>query len=260
VLRPQAPPAPRRHPVQAGVRAGVALVAALAAAPGTIAGAQAPTAPASSSDLRALVGGTLYVLNPTTVRTRGSGNLSVDLPRGQSVVLVSLAGDRAILAPGQADATLLRAYGVRKVPHYTIPASQLAKDFGTASQWGSAREAGVRRLRERWPDLSADLAGRIFLGEPFVGMTEEQAEEAVGRLVLARQTAPGPDGAIAWTVGRSPRQAELRLYTEGRERGPRARTFEEFLATRTRAVLTFKSGALVAIDPPAGQLPGLNWP
>jgi hypothetical protein len=215
---------------------------------------------AAASDLRPQVGEVLYVLNPTTVRTRGSGNLSVDLPRGQSVVLVSLGGDRAILAPSQADATMLRAYGVRKPPRYTATTAQLAADFVAAAAWDRAREEGMRRLRDRWPNLSADLAGKIFLGEPFVGMTEEQAEEAVGRLVLARGPAPGGDGAVAWTVGRRPRPAELRLYTEARERGPRARDFEDFLATRTRAVLTFRGGVLVAIDPSSGQSPGLNWP
>lgn len=202
----------------------------------------------------------LYVLNPTTVRTRGSGNLSVDFPRGQSVVLVSLGGDRAILAAGRADVSLLRAYGIRKPPRYTATMAQLAADFVSAAAWVRAREDGVRRLRDRWPDLSAELAGKIFLGEPFVGMSEEQAEEAVGRLVLARGPVPGEDGAVAWTVGRRPRPAELRLYTEARERGARARTFEEFLATRTRAVLTFRGGLVVAIDAPSGQSPGLNWP
>ena len=118
----------------------------------------------------------------------------------------------------------------------------------------------MRRLRDRWPDLAAPQAGKIYLGEPFVGMTEDQAEEAVGRLVLAREPATREDGTAVWMVGRRPRSAELRLYTEARERGERARTFEEFLATRTRAVLTFKDGVVAAIDPPAGQTSGLNWP
>ncbi|MBI1950162.1 MAG: hypothetical protein HYS34_02210 [Acidobacteria bacterium] len=194
------------------------------------------------------------------MRTHGGGNLSVDLPRGQSVVLVSAGGDRTILAPGRADVSLLRAYGVRKPPRYTASAAQVAAYFVPAAEWEKASEEGVRRIRERWPELSADLAGKIFLGEPFVGMTEEQAEEAVGRLVLARGPASAGDGTAAWSVGRRPRSAELRLYTEARERGARARTFEEFLAARVRAVLTFRGGVLVAIDPPSGQIPGLNWP
>ncbi len=227
---------------------------------GAVAGAQAGAAAAPATGLRALVGQVLYVLNPTTVRTRGGGNLSVDLPRGQSVVLVSAGEDRAILSPGRADVSLLRAYGVRKPPRYTASAEQVAADFVPAAEWDKAREEGVRRLRDRWPDLSADQAGKIFLHEPFVGMTEEQAEDAVGRLVLAREPVPGEDGAAAWRVGRRPRSAELRLYTEARERGARARTFEEFLAARVRAVLTFRGGVLVAIDPPSGQIPGLNWP
>ncbi len=241
--------APAGDAVSAAVRTG-----------GAAAGAQADGAATPATGLRALVGGVLYVLNPTTVRTRGGGNLSVDLPRGQSVVLVSVGGDRAILSPGRADVSLLRSYGVRKPPRYTASAVQVAADFVPAAAWDRAREEGVRRIRERWPDLSPDLAGKIFLGEPFVRMTEEQAEEAVGRLVLARGPVPGEDGAVAWTVGRRPRPAELRLYTEARERGARARTFEEFLAGRTRAVLRFRGGVLVSIDPPSGQTPGLNWP
>jgi hypothetical protein len=186
--------------------------------------------------------------------------LSVDLPRGQAVVLVSVSGDRATLAPGGAEASLLRAHGVRKPPRYRAEAAQITADFLTAPAWEKARRDGVRRLRERWPDLSDDRAGKIFLGEPFVGMTEDQAEEAVGRLVLTREPAPGDDGSSLWKVGRRPRSSELRLYTEARERGARSRSFEEFLSTRTRAILTVRGGLVVAIDPPEGQSSGLNWP
>ncbi len=154
----------------------------------------------------------------------------------------------------------MRSFGVRKTPRYTATLAQLLADYVSRPAWEKAHEEGVRRLRERWPDLTPDRAGRIFLGEPFVGMTEGQAEEAVGSLVLVREPVPGQDGAIAWKVGRRPRSAELRLYTEGRERGARARTFEEFLAARTRAVLTFRGGVVAAIEPPIGQTPGLNWP
>jgi hypothetical protein len=217
-------------------------------------------AAAPDSVHRDLVGQILYVLHPTTVRTRGGGNLSVDLPRGQAVVLVDLGGDRAILAPGPSDTGVLRAFGVRKTPRYTATPSQLAADFVPRPAWEKALEEGVRRLRERWPDLTSGQAGRIFLGEPFVGMTEEQAEEAIGRLVLAREPVPGEDGAIVWTVGHRPRSAELRLYNEARERGERAPTFEEFISTRVRAVLTLRGGAVAAIDPPEGRTPGLNWP
>jgi len=183
----------------------------------------------------------------------------VDLPRGQAVVLVSVGGDRATLAPGRAEASLLRAHGVRKPPRYRAEAAQIAADFLSAPDWEKARRDGVRRLRERWPDLTDETAGKIFLGEPFVGMTEEQAEEAVGRLVLAREPAPGEEGSL-WKVGRRPRSSELRLYTEARERGEHARSFEEFLATRTRAVLIVRHGRVVAVDPPEGQSSGLNWP
>jgi hypothetical protein len=214
---------------------------------------------AAAEALRDLVGQTLYVLNPTTVSTVG-GSLSVDLLRGQAVVLVSVSGDRATLAPGRAESSLLRAHGVRKPPRYRAETTQLAADFLPAPAWDKARRDGVRHLRERWPDLTDDAAGKIFLGEPFVGMTEEQAEEAVGRLVLAREPAPEGDGSSVWKVGRRPRSSELRLYTEARERGARSRTFEEFLATRTRAILTVRNGFVVAIDPPEGQSSGLNWP
>ena len=188
------------------------------------------------------------------------GSLSVDLARGQTVVLISVSGDRAILAPGQAEASLLRAHGVRKPPRYSADATQLMSDLLTTPAWDRARKESVRRLSERWPELTVERVEKIFLGEPFVGMTEEQAEEAVGRLVLAREPVPGKAGSFAWKVGRRPRSSELRLFTEARERGARSRTFEEFLATRTRAILTLRDGVVVAIDPPEGQTSGLNWP
>jgi len=217
-------------------------------------------AAAPDAALRDLVGRILYVLNPTTVRTRGGGNLGVDLPRGQAVILVDLGGDRAILAPGPFDSGLLRAYGVRRTPRYTATQAQLAADFVPGPAWEKARDEGARRLLDRWPGLSPDQATKIFLGEAFVGMTQEQAEVAVGRVVLAREPVSGEDGTVAWKIGRRPRSAELGLYNEARERGALARTFEEFIATRTRAVLTFRGGVVAAIDPPEGQTPGLNWP
>ena len=113
---------------------------------------------------------------------------------------------------------------------------------------------------ERWPDLTSDQALRIFLGQPFVGMTEAQAEEAVGPLVLSREPVAGEAGAVAWKVGRLPRSSELRLYNESRERGRRPPTFDGFLATRVRAVVTLRAGVVAAIEAPAGQTAGLNWP
>jgi len=164
------------------------------------------------------------------------------------------------LAPGPSEASLLRAHGVRKAPRYHADTRQVTADFLAAPAWDKARLEGVRRLRERWPGLTFEGAGKIFLREPFVGMTEEQAEEAVGSLVLAREPVTGENGSFAWKVGRRPRSSELRLYTEARERGERSRTFEEFLASRTRAILTLRDGVVVAIDPPEGQTSGLNWP
>jgi hypothetical protein len=219
----------------------------------------APTAVAAASPSRDLVGQVLYVLNPTTVRTRGS-SLGVDLPRGQSVVLVDLTADRALLAPGPSDASLLRAYGVRKPPRYVATPTQIAADYLPRPAWEKARETAVRRLLERWPDLTPDQALRIFLGQPFVGMTEAQAEEAVGPLVLSRAPVAGESDAVAWKVGHRPRSSELRLYNESRERGRRPASFDDFLSTRVRAVLTLRTGIVAAIEAPEGQTPGLNWP
>ena len=118
----------------------------------------------------------------------------------------------------------------------------------------------MRRLLKRWPDLGEDRAGRIFLGQPFVGMTEEQAEEAVGPLVLSREPVQGESGTVVWKVGRRPRTAELRLYNEARERGRQARSFEEFLSGRVRALVTVRAGVVASLGPPDNQTPGLNWP
>jgi hypothetical protein len=235
-----------------------ALAAVLLLAPAAEAHAR-ETAAAAASPSRDLVGQVLYVLNPTTVRTRGA-SLGVDLPRGQSVVLVDLTADRALLAPGPSDASLLRAYGVRKPPRYVATPTQIAADYLPRPAWEKARETGARRLLERWPDLTPEQALRIFLGQPYVGMTEAQAEEAVGPLVLSREPVPGVAGAVAWKVDRLPRSSELRLYNESRERGRRPATFDGFLSTRVRAVLTLKAGIVATIEAPEGQTSGLNWP
>src|SRR5439155_7485836 len=127
------------------------------------------------------------------VRFRCKGNFSIDLPHGQLVVLIDLRADHAFLAPPPPDVELLRAYGVRKIPRYTASAAQLAHDFLAGPAWDKVRDEGIRRVRERWPSLTLEQAARIFRGEPYIGMTEEQAEEAVGPLVLARDSGAGRD-------------------------------------------------------------------
>ncbi len=217
-----------------------------AAAPGVA----APPAPAGASGPRALVGRVLYVAARTTVRTRGAGNRSVDLPRGRAVVVSDVQGQTLVLVPCASDVDLLRAFGVSKVPRYTAALSQVGVEFLDAAAWALLRDECLKRLRERWPALRDDEITRIFGGEPFPGMSLEQAEEAVGAVALSRERQDGPDGAIEiWRIGRRPRSAELRLFTEGRERVAAAGTFEEYLAGRTRAILRFQAGVLVAIDP-----------
>jgi len=68
------------------------LTVVLLVAPTSDARAREPAA-AAGSPSREFVGQVLYLLNPTTVRTRGS-SLGVEVPRGQSVVLVDLTEPR----------------------------------------------------------------------------------------------------------------------------------------------------------------------
>jgi hypothetical protein len=196
-------------------------------------------------------GQVLHAARRVTLRTRGGGNLAVDLPRGRAVQVIALKGDAVILGPGQADADLLRQFGVRKIPRYAATREQIASEFLSPEAWAEVRERERRRLRERWPSLSADQADRILEGEPWVGMTLEQAEEAVGSVVFSRDRREGPRGVEeTWRIGRRPRSAELRLFTEGRERGIRSRTFEDYLAAKARAVLRFRDGLLEAVEAP----------
>ena len=190
----------------------------------------------------------LYAGTPLSVRTV-RGGMVVDLPRGRAVVLMKIEGENAILAPGPWDADLLRQYGVRSIPRYRVPVARLHADFLTRDVWERQAAEEATRLRERWPDLSDDQAARLMRGEPWVGMTAEQAEEAVGAFVFARES-DGPESGEVWRIGRRSRAAELRQYSEGRERGKRARTFEGHLRERTRALLRIRNGLVVAIDQP----------
>jgi hypothetical protein len=203
-------------------------------------------------DSRVRSGQILYVATPTTVRTRGAGNLSVDLPRGRALLVADVVGETLVLSPSSADADLLRAFGVRRIPRYTAALTRVGIDFLDPPAWARLRDQAVGRLRERWPALSAAEAERIFQGEPFIGMSLDQAGEAVGSLAISREPQDSSDGPVeTWRIGRRPRAAELRLYTEGRERGVGAKTFEQYLAGKTRAILRFRAGILVAIEPPS---------
>jgi len=213
-------------------------------------------------------GGLLHVARATTVRTRGSGNLSVDLPVGRAVVLVELGADDATLEPSPSDADLLRQFGVRRVPRYRVSLRQLEEDFLDAAAWSSLHAEGMERLRGRWPDLSTSDLERILLGDPYAGMTREQAEEAVGAVIFFREPSTMGGDAVTgggderverggdqadeeiWIIGRRSRAAELRAFTEGRERGLKAATFEEWLRRRARAVLRIRSGRVTAVEAP----------
>ena len=177
------------------------------------------------------------------------GGMVVDLPRGRAVVLMEIEGENAILAPGPWDVDLLRQYGVRRIPRYRVPVARLHADFLARDVWERLAAEAAARLRERWPGLSGDQAARLMKGEPWVGMTVEQAEEAVGAFVFARES-DGSESGEVWRIGRRSRAAELRQYSEGRERGNRARTFEGHLQERTRALLRFRNGLVVAIELP----------
>jgi hypothetical protein len=173
----------------------------------------------------------------------------VDLSRGRAVVLMEIEGENAILAPAPWDVDLLRQYGVRKIPRYRVPVVRLLADFLAREVWERLAAEEAVRLRERWPGLSDDQAARLMRGEPWVGMTAEQAEEAVGAFIFARAS-DGSESGEVWRIGRRSRAAELRQYSEGRERGNRARTFEGHLKERTRALLRFQDGLVVAIELP----------
>lgn len=193
-------------------------------------------------------GSILYAGSPLSVRTV-RGGMVVDLPRGRAVLLVKIEGETAILEPGPWDADLLRQYGVRRIPRYRVPLARLHADFLSRDAWERLAEKEVVRFRERWPGLTDDLAAHLLRGEPWIGMTAGQAEEAVGAVVFARES-DGSEGRDVWRIGRRSREAELRQYSEGRERRNRARTFEDHLRERTRALLRFRDGVLVAIDLP----------
>ncbi len=212
------------------------------------------TTPGRGGGIAGAVGRLIVAARSTMVRTKGSGNLSVDLPRGRTVVLRGISGDMALLAPAPADADILRQFGVRRVPVYKVPRSQLEEDFVTLEAWQALREESTRRIRERWPGLAPLEVERILLGDPFVGMSVEQAEEAVGSVVFSREGRDGPRGKEeVWRIGRRPRTAELRQFTEGRERGVRTRTFEEYLVFKTRALLRFRDGILIEISAPGPE-------
>jgi hypothetical protein len=207
-------------------------------------------APSAISGAGVRAGEILHAARATTVRTRGSGNLLVDLPRGRALRVAAIRGETAILEPCPEDADLLRQFGVRRLPRYALPLARLRDEFVTPREWEKMRADALARIRGRWPDLDALRQERIFAGEPWPGMTREQAEEAVGGVLFSRETRAGSDGPEeVWRIGRRSRSAELVQFTEGRERGLKTRSFDEDLERKTRALLHFRGGLLVSIEP-----------
>jgi hypothetical protein len=242
-------------PALVGFTPGVAPADPAASAPAPATASPRPDAAGlDAARLETLVGQILYAARPTTVRTRGSGNIAVDLPRGRALRFTGLSAAEVFLEPSPPDADLLRQFGVRKIPVYKLPRAQLAEDFVTAAAWEEMRTGGLRRLRDRWPALDDDRLLRILTGEPFLGMTLEQAEEAVGATVFFRETRGTPDGPEeVWTIGRRSRLAEQRAFMEGRDKGIRAATFDDYLRIKTRLILRFRNGVLAAIDTPSAR-------
>jgi hypothetical protein len=192
----------------------------------------------------------LFAGQLVSVRTVRSG-LVVDLPRGRSLVMVEFKGDSAILEPSPPDADLLRQYGVTKIPRYRVSRSRLRTEFLDGDAWGRLRRSEIERYLAKWSALTPDQAERLVEGEPFLGMSLDQAEEALGRVLFSRRRRDTAEGSrTVWRIGRRSRAAELRQFMEGRERGIRARTFEDYLRIKTRALLRFEDGVLVAIERP----------
>ncbi len=213
------------------------------------AAAAAPDQPAPSADGSEPAPGAILVAGrPVGARTV-RGGLVVDLPRGREVAVVRIEGTDAIIEPGPHDLDLLRRYGVRRIPRYRVPLETLQESFLTGDAWKHFVEVETARLLRRWPGLSRGEAARLLRGEIWIGMTDGQAEEAIGPFVFSRETEGSPGGVeTTWRIGRRSRSAELQEFTAGRERGARARTFEQHLAAKTRSVLRFRKGVLVAIE------------
>ena len=95
---------------------GAAACAGDALLEGAVPAADQGTTPRRDGGVTGAVGRLIVAARSTMVRTKGSGNLSVDLPRGRTVVLRGISGDMALLAPAPADADILRQFGVRRVP------------------------------------------------------------------------------------------------------------------------------------------------
>ncbi len=133
-------------------------------------------------------------------------------------------------------------------------------DFVSEAALAGIREAKMKEYAERWPGLTPDQALMIFSGQPFLGMTPEEAQEAVGWLVHRRSKRLTKEGEEElWEVGKRSMGAQATTELKGSmisdalvgpmyRIAPPSPTLAAAAQETIGHVLTFAGGKLVAIE------------
>jgi hypothetical protein len=151
------------------------------------------------------VGGTFVATKQVQLETKTFLlKLPVEAQRGERWVVLKRGKNKVTLTFGPDDARreAIKSAGMKKLPEYEINAHIFASSFVPEYQWPEARKALASDLQRRFRDLSIEECEKIIEGELWIGMSKEQAAEAVGNRVLSKEIRESKDGkSESWRVG-----------------------------------------------------------
>ena len=148
-----------------------------------------------------------------------------------------------------------------KVLKFELTAEAFAAAFVTIAEWPAAKLRLSSELRQRFPDLSDEQAGKIIDGEYWIGMKLEHAAVLAGNRVLLRRISEMASGTAevwlvaAFGVGMTAETTHIIHVNDDADATPSIPRvsledmIDHYPPGDVRVVLTFRDGALTTITP-----------
>jgi hypothetical protein len=146
-----------------------------------------------------------------------------------------------------------------KVLKFELTAEAFAAAFVTIAEWPAAKLRLSSELRQRFPDLSDEQAGKIIDGEYWIGMKLAHAAVIAGTRVLARRISEMEIGTAevwlvaAFSVGMTAETTHIIHVNDDADATPSIPRvsledmIDHYPPGAVRIVLTFRDGVLTAI-------------
>jgi len=189
--------------------------------------------------------------------------LPVEAHRGEEWLLLRKGKYKVILTFGPNDERRANMVSIRPdwMPEYEIERKRFDSAFVVSPDWPIVRRRLAADLkRQRFADLSIEDCERLVSGGVWVGLTRDQASEAIGKRIISKEIQETKDGkSEVWRLGAvsistmAESTAMHHVYedvlfsTPSRHLEPFDVKAERDAEQNTRLILIFKGDTLVSI-------------